>query len=196
MSVQQSTASWMRSMVAQAMEMPSTGCKKQVPPPEGPLSMRQKSFESGRPWFAVPPGKGNGREHQDLRRRHLLVRDRQRPPHFDTSPRSGRYETFRRSIERFINPTLAFFTGVSLRRAWSDSHAHSHAPAFRAVRRQRSGTRWRQDSGLLGLTEPSEKLAVRRELLLRLGTDAGWGSRRRRRPRLARTIDGQTVRFR
>jgi hypothetical protein len=58
--------------------------KKQVPPPEGPLSMRQESFESGRPWFAIPPGKGNGREHQDLRRRHLLVRDRKRPPHFDT----------------------------------------------------------------------------------------------------------------
>jgi hypothetical protein len=113
--------------------------KKQVPPPEGPLSMRQESFESGRPWFAIPPGKGNGREHQDLRRRHLLVRDRQRPPHFDTSPRSGRYESFRRTFECFINPTLAFFDRASFRRVWSDSHAHSHAPAVGDNRRRAQG---------------------------------------------------------
>jgi hypothetical protein len=155
--------------------------KKQVPPPEGPFSMRQEPFESGRPWFAIPPGKGNSREHQDLRRRHLLVRDRQRPPHFDRSPRSGRYESFRRTIERFINPTLAFFKPASLSRVWSDSHTYSHALAAgdRGVER-RDTMAPGLGSGLIGLTEPSKKLAVWRELLLRLGSDA-WRSGRRRR---------------
>jgi hypothetical protein len=60
------------------------------------------------------------------------------PPHFDTSPRSGRYESFRRTIERFINPTLAFFSRGSFRRVWNDSHAHSHAPAAGAGRHRRA----------------------------------------------------------
>jgi hypothetical protein len=49
-------------------------------------------------------------------------------------------------------------------------------------------------SGLLRLTEPREELAVRRELLLGLGPDAGGSGRGRRLARLARRLDGRSVR--
>ena len=49
--------------------------KKQVPPPEGSVSKRREVVRARSTVVAIPPGKGNGREHQDLRRRHLLVRE-------------------------------------------------------------------------------------------------------------------------
>jgi len=49
--------------------------EKQVPPPEGPAPNRRIVVQARSTAVAVPPGKRNGREHQDLRRRHLLVRE-------------------------------------------------------------------------------------------------------------------------
>ena len=48
---------------------------KQVPPPEGSDSKRREIVPARPTVLAVPPGKGNDREHQDSRRRHLLVRE-------------------------------------------------------------------------------------------------------------------------
>jgi hypothetical protein len=46
-----------------------------VPPPEGSVAKRPEVARARPTEVAVPPGKGDGREHQDLRRRHLLVRE-------------------------------------------------------------------------------------------------------------------------
>ena len=46
-----------------------------MPPPEGSVSKRREIVRARSTVVAVPPGKRNGREHQDLRRRHLLVRE-------------------------------------------------------------------------------------------------------------------------
>jgi hypothetical protein len=46
-----------------------------VPPPEGPDPDRRNVVRIGSTALAAPPGKRNGWEHQDLRRRHLLVRE-------------------------------------------------------------------------------------------------------------------------
>jgi hypothetical protein len=48
---------------------------KQVPPPEGSVSKRREIVRARPTVLAVPPGKGNGREHQDSGRRHLLVKE-------------------------------------------------------------------------------------------------------------------------
>ena len=46
-----------------------------MPPTEGSVPKRPEVARARPTEVAVPPGKGNGREHQDLRRRHLLVRE-------------------------------------------------------------------------------------------------------------------------
>ena len=51
-------------------------------------------------------------------------------------------------------------------------------------------------SRLLGLTEPGKELAVRRELLLRLGPDARGSGRGRGRTRLSGSLKRWNVRFR
>ena len=61
---------------------------------------------------AVPPGKRNGWEHQDLRRRHLLVTGkRKRPPHADRAPWQGRQESIRRWDGDFISCSARFCRG-------------------------------------------------------------------------------------
>jgi hypothetical protein len=58
--------------------------EKQVPPPEAPARNDVSVVQARSTAVAVPPGKRNGWEHQDLRRRHLLVTEkRKRPPHAD-----------------------------------------------------------------------------------------------------------------
>ena len=58
--------------------------EKQVPPPEAPAPKRLFVVRARSTAVAVPPGKRNGWEHQDLRRRHLLVRETgNSPPHAD-----------------------------------------------------------------------------------------------------------------
>ncbi len=46
-----------------------------MPPPEGSVSKRREIAQARPTVLAVPPGKRNGREHQDSGRRHLLVKE-------------------------------------------------------------------------------------------------------------------------
>jgi hypothetical protein len=95
---------------------------KQVPPPEGSVSKRREIVRARPTVLAIPPGKGNGREHQDSGRRHLLVKEivnDPRPsniaalrPLEDLSAKNGR---FHQSIpglfqQRFLAERLARFS--------------------------------------------------------------------------------------
>ena len=64
---------------------------------------------------AVPPGKGNGREHQDLRRRHLLVREIVNDPRPSNIAALRPLEELSADDGRFHQSIRRFFDGDSFR---------------------------------------------------------------------------------
>ena len=73
---------------------------------------------------AVPPGKGNGREHQDLRRRHLLVREIVNDPRTSNIAelRPSRKLSAYHGVFSSIRSLRLFRIALPRGRAWRDSH--------------------------------------------------------------------------
>ena len=142
--------------------------EKQVPPPEAPAPKRLSVVRTRSTAVAVPPGKRNGWEHQDLRRRHLLVSEIENVPRTPIS-------AVARPLRKHSTPERRFhqlFPQVFSRRI----RASMPAP-IRAA--EPNG------SALLRLAEPREELAVRGKLVLALGSDAARRSSRPRRKHCA-----------
>jgi hypothetical protein len=97
--------------------------EKQVPPPEAPVPKRPSNARSRSTAVAVPPGKKNGWEHQDLRRRHLLVSEKTKNVPRTPLERRGK------AVRRAFDPGTAISSVVSssflgpgsVRRACDDS---------------------------------------------------------------------------
>ena len=124
---------------------------KQVPPPEGSVSKRREIVRARPTVLAVPPGKRNGREHQDsASATPARQRDRQRP----TPVEHRRAQAVRRPFgEKWdvssIDPQ-GFFNGDSLRRGWRDSRSlrgRRSRPSRAWRRRQRIDRSSRRNRG-------------------------------------------------
>ena len=130
------------------MERRQAGAASGSPCPEATNVVQARSTA-----VAVPPGKRNGREHQDLRRRHLLVREIgndpctpnlavRRPLEDHSACRDRFHQSFR---EDFARGQTAVPGGA----------------VFRRYERGRSEAASRSRARLLGLARPGEKLAIR-----------------------------------
>ena len=152
---------------ARSVESGDRVVEKQVPPPEAPARNDFSIVWARSTAVAVPPGKRNGWEHQDLRRRHLLVSENTKTsPARRSAPWQGRQESIRRRNGDFISCFLTVFS--------------CRDPCGVPAPIRRAGT---ISVRLLRLAEASEKLAVRGKLVLALGSDAP-----RRSPQLAEAV--------